>query len=131
MPKGGTVGNSGPRVNRPVFQAHVCQQANSGALGQPTTSFLQVSVSFSANPEQRRIQGAQVPSLSSLQTGLKSSVLGMSDFPMSFPFSGGKRVSPRESKIPLVTYATKLSSWLAGTFHPIRAGNRKVTGTEM
>ena len=130
MPKGGIGGNRS-RVNRPVFQAHVCQLANSGALGQPKTSFLQISVSFSENPEQRWTKEAQIPSPSSLQTVLKNSVLIMPGFQMSFPFSGGKRVSPRESKIPLVPYATKLSNWHAGNFHPIRAGHRKVTGIEM
>lgn len=101
MPKGGNEGNSRSSVNRPVFQAHVCQLAHSEALGQPTTSFLQISASFSENPERRWMKEAQIPSPSSLQAGLKNFVLIMPGFPMSFPFSGVKWFSPRESKIPL------------------------------
>lgn len=131
MPKGRIVGNSASRVNRPVFQAHVCHLANSKALGQWTTLFPWISVSSSENPEQRWMQGAKIPSISGLQTGLNNSVLIMPDSPTSFPFSGDKRVSPKESKIPLIPWATKLSSWHAGTFHPVSARHRKVTRLEM
>lgn len=77
------------------------------------------------------MEEAKILSISGLQTGLNNSVLIMPDSSMSFPFSGDKRVSPKESKIPLEPYATKLSGQPVGTFHPISVRHRKVTRIEM